>query len=486
MKARISTLIVVSLLLALLLASCAKPEEPTATPAAEPTTALAEEEPAPTPVPEAVTLTFVGWGGPDEQEVFQQLVDTFNENNPDVVIEYNPIPDDYVTKLKTMVAGGTPPDIAYVPDGDFSAFVTKGQLVNIQSFVEASAMIDPDNIWPTALGRYRYAAATKSFGSGDIYALPKDIGPTLLFINKDLFKEAGVPLPDPQKPLTWDEVVEIGQQITVDANGKHPGEEGFDISTAEVFGVGDMGFENVVYGNGGQITSDDGRAFMADMPETVAAVQFLADLTHKYQVHPTSQQTASQSMGQMFETGKVAMTMAGRWSTTYFRDVLPFDWDVIPNPVGPSGKIYAADENCSFSGWSGSVGVAIMAGSNGEKYAEQAYRFVEFIAGPEGQVEQSALGFQIPNQIDVANSDVFLQPGQKPEHAEVFIEAARCERAGPWTYTPLYGQWFNDEWWQGVWPDAVVDATKTAEEAIKGRKDTFQSNLDEAWASLEE
>src|SRR5258707_14612777 len=80
-----------------------------------------------------IEFQFVGWGGPEEHDVFQHLVDTFNTDNPDIVIHYQQIPNDYVTALKTMVAGGTAPDIAYIPDGDFSAFVTKGQLVDIQS-----------------------------------------------------------------------------------------------------------------------------------------------------------------------------------------------------------------------------------------------------------------------------------------------------------------------------------------------------------------
>lgn len=433
-----------------------------------------------------VTLTFVGWGGPEEQEVFRQLVATFNQNNPDIVIEYSPIPDDYVTKLNTMIAGGTPPDIAYIPDGNFSAFAPRGALVNLQPLLDASTTIDPANIWPTALVRYQYDTDSKTFGTGPIYALPKDIGPTVLYINKDLFAAANVPLPDPTVPLTWDEIVEIGRQITVDANGRHPGDEGFDINTVEVFGVGDLWFENTVYGNGGQIVSDDGRTFAADMPETVEAVQWLADLTHKHQVHPTSQQTASQSIGQMFEAGKVAINSNGRWATTAYRNTLSFDWDVIPNPVGPSGKVYALAEDCTFSGWSGSVGIGIIAGSNGERNAAQAFRFIEFIAGAEGQTEQAALGFQIPNQIDLANSEVFLQPEQKPDNAEIFIEAARCERPGPWTRTPLYGQWFDDNWWQGIWPEVVVDGTKTAADAINERKATFQAGLDEAWSTIEQ
>jgi multiple sugar transport system substrate-binding protein len=460
--------------------------QPPAATEAPATGAPATEAPA-TQAPsnaEAVKLTFVGWGGPEEQDVFKKLVETFNANNPDVVIEYTPMPDDYVTKLKTMIAGGTPPDIAYIPDGDFSAFAPKGTLVSIQKYVDASKVIDPNNIWESALNRYRYDAATHSIGTGDLYALPKDIGPTVLFINKDIFKAANVPLPDPNTPLTWDQVVDIGQKLTVDANGKHPNEAGFDENNVVTWGIGDLWYEDIVYGNGGQVVSDDGKTFVADMPETVNAVQWIADLTHKYHVHPGTQQTASQSIGQMFEAGKVAITTNGRWATTGYRNTLSFDWDVVPNIVGPSGKLYAAAPDCTFGGWSGSVGVAIIAGSNGEKHPEQAFRFIEFIAGPEGQTEQSALGFQIPNQKDLANSDVFLQPDQKPENSKVFIEAARCEYPGPWTRTPLFGQWFDDNWWQGVWPEVVNDGTKTAEEAIKERKDTFQSGLDEAWASL--
>lgn len=439
---------------------------------------------------EPVTLTFVGWGGPEEGAVFQQLVDTFNANNDDVQIDYTQIPSDYVTALNTMIAGGTPPDIAYVPDGTpFTSLVTKGQLVNIQQFVDASENFDPAAVWPSALGRYMYDAETRSFWTGDLYALPKDIGPTVLYINVDLFEEAGVPLPDPEVPMTWDQLIEIGTALTVDANGLHPGEEGFDQNNIVQWGIGDLWFENIVYGNGGRIVSEDGRTFVAaDDPNTIEAIQFLSDITHVYQIHPTAQQTSSMSFGQMFETGRLAMTTNGRWAVTGYRASLPFEWDVRPNPVGPSGQItsYGNQEDCTFGGWSGSVGLSIIAGSQGEVHADLAYRFIEYLAGPEGQIEQAALGFQIPNQVEIAMTDVFLQPDLPPANAEVFLEAARCESPGPWTQTPLYGQWFDDNWWNGVWPEVVVDGAMLAEDSLANRRDAFQQRLDEAWASLDE
>lgn len=437
---------------------------------------------------DTVTLRFVGWGGPEEGAVFQALVDEFNANNPDVVIEYEQIPTDYVTALTTMVAGGTPPDIAYIPDGDFSAFVSRGQLVNLQEMVDASENIDPDDIWPSALGRYRWDEETRSLGTGDLYALPKDIGPTVLYINEDIFEAAGVPLPDPSVPMTWDELVEVGRQLTVDANGLHPGEEGFDRETVEVFGLGEIWFENAVYNNGGRLVSEDGRTFVAaDDPNTIEAVQFLSDINHVYEITPTQQQLASMGVGQMFEAGRVAITTNGRWGVTGYRNVLDFNWSVRPNAVGPSGEIttYGNQEDCSFSGWSGSVGIAVMAGTAGEENLEQAYRFVEFIAGPQGQIEQAALGFQIPNQRSVAETEAFLQTDQEPDNAEVYLEAARCELPGPWTRTPLYGQWFDDNFWRGVWIDVVIENTMLAEDAFADRADAFQEGLDEAWESIQ-
>ncbi len=80
---------------------------------------------------------------------------------------------------------------------------------------------------------------------------------------------------------------------------------------------------------------------------------------------------------------------------------------------------------------------------------------------------------------------MFLQPEQYPAHAEVFIEAARCQHPGPWTRTPNYGEWFNDSFWGGVWPSVVVDANELAEDALYDAAETFQEDLDAAWASIE-
>jgi ABC-type sugar transport system, periplasmic component len=119
----------------------------------------------------------------------------------------------------------------------------------------------------------------------------------------------------------------------------------------------------------------------------------------------------------------------GRWMVPTYRK-LSFDWDVAPMPSGSLGTGYS---------WSGSVGYSIYKKS---KHPDEAFTLVKFLAGEEGQKLGTELGFQIPTFKSMSNTDVFLQKGQKPEHAEVFIKAAQDEKPGTWTLTPN-GKWLD-------------------------------------------
>src|SRR5207244_452191 len=132
----------------------------------------------------AARIVFAGWGDIVERGVFSRLVAEFQRRNPDIEVDYRPIPRDYVIKLKTMVAGGTPPDVFYLPDGEFPGFAVAGRLLDLQPYIERSRTIRTAEIWEAALRRYRFDG--RVFGQGPPYALPKDIGPTAMFVNLDL------------------------------------------------------------------------------------------------------------------------------------------------------------------------------------------------------------------------------------------------------------------------------------------------------------
>jgi multiple sugar transport system substrate-binding protein len=401
-------------------------------------------------------IIFAGWGGPEEKDVFTRLVAEFEREHPDIKVRYIQVPQNYMQKLQIMMAGGTPPDVFYIPDGDFPAFVVKNTMVSLTPYIAKSKVIKPKEFWPTALTRYKFDGAR--LGQGDIYALPKDIGPWAMYYNKDLFRKAGIPFPSATKPMTWNEAVAMWQKLTI----PDPKVKGL----INQFGVASFPPEAAVWSNGGEYLSKDGRTFvLPDDPLGIEGIQWVADLALKYHCAPSPRQSASFDPGPMFDTGKLACIFTGRWGVPHYRS-LSFDWDVAPIPVSPRTH--------KLSGWSGSVGLA-MARDCPNK--EAAWKFIEFIAGPRGQSVQSLQGFQIPNQRYLAHTNVFLQPDQRPAHAEVFIPAALAQRPGIATLAP------NNEWVQEYLQRAsyIWKGDVTAEQGLKRMQPFVQKALTQAW-----
>jgi len=68
-----------------------------------------------------VELVFTYWGSPFERKAVEKVVQQFNQQHANIRVRAQHIPNsNYTTKLVTMVAAGTAPDIAYIPDAMIS------------------------------------------------------------------------------------------------------------------------------------------------------------------------------------------------------------------------------------------------------------------------------------------------------------------------------------------------------------------------------
>jgi multiple sugar transport system substrate-binding protein len=406
----------------------------------------------------SATIVFTGWGGIEERAIFGSLVARFRARHPEIAVDYRPVPRSYVEKLKTMMAGGVPPDVFYVPDGDFPGLVARGQLLSLETYVARSPIIRAAEFWESALRRYRFDG--RRYGAGPLYALPKDIGPYAMYFNRELFARRGE-APPPDRPWTWTEAVAVWRRLTRDEN--HDGRP-------EQWGTFGFPIEAAVWSHGGEFLSDDARQFtMPADARAVAALRWLAGLQLQARVAPRERQRVSMPVDVMFLTGRLATYFGGRWMVPQFRKA-SFDWDVAPIPVSPATRRQA--------GWSGSVGLAI---SPRCRHKEAAWKLIEFLAGPEGQAAQSRSGFQIPNQRSLARTEVFLQPTQRPAHAEVFIEAARVQRPGPFTQAP------DSKWWTLLHQQLprVWRGEEDPGPLLRRIRPQIQAALDEAWRGIE-
>ncbi len=65
------------------------------------------------------------------------------------------------------------------------------------------------------------------------------------------------------------------------------------------------------------------------------------------------------------------------------------------------------------------------------KQKDAAWRFVEYALGPDGAPVIAKTGRTVPSLRSVAESEVFLDPTQKPRHAKVFLDAIATLRSVP-------------------------------------------------------
>ncbi|WP_235850428.1 ABC transporter substrate-binding protein [Niallia circulans] len=401
-------------------------------------------------------ITFMFRGGPDEKTAYTAAIKKFEDSHEGVKVKIiNTDADQYATKLSAAVSGGNVPDVFYLDSGSIANYVDNGIIKDITEEVE-NADFDLDSIWKFGVDIYRYDGKTP--GKGALYGLPKDIGPFALGYNKDMFEEGGIPLPDKDKAYTWEEFLKISQELTKDTNGDGEVDQwasGFNATWT---------LQSFAYSNGASFLNDAGDTVTVDTPEFASSLQFLADLTNKYNTTPNASQAETLDTYQRWMNGELAFFPVGPWDmSTYAK--LDFEYDLMPWPSGTTGKSVA---------YVGSLGLVV---SETTKYPDLATELAIYLSADEN-AQQTLLDakVQIPNLIDMAEewaSDTETVPNNKKE----FLDIVRDYGVPYPTFATYNSQWL-DEFWSNITP--VMQGKQTAADFVKEIQPKMQKLLDEA------
>ncbi|WP_400246820.1 sugar ABC transporter substrate-binding protein [Niallia sp. JL1B1071] len=401
-------------------------------------------------------ITFMFRGGPDEKTAYTEAIKKFEESHEGVSVKIiNTDADQYATKLSAAVSGGNVPDVFYLDSGSIANYVDNGIIADITDEIEA-ANFDLNSVWKFGVDIYRYDGETP--GKGALYGLPKDVGPFALGYNKDMFKEAGIPLPDKDKAYTWEEFLEISQQLTKDTNGDGEVDQwasGFNATWT---------LQSFAYSNGASFLNDTGEKITVDTPEFADSLQLLADLTNKYHTTPNSSQAETLDTYQRWMNGELAFFPVGPWDmSTYAK--LDFEYDLMPWPSGTTGESVA---------YTGSLGLVV---SESTKNPDLATELAIYLCADE-EAQQTLLDaqVQIPNLIDMAEewaSDTESVPSNKQE----FLDIVQDYGVPYPTFATYNSQWL-DEFWANITP--VMQGKQTAKEFLAEIQPKMQKLLDEA------
>src|SRR5258706_571127 len=108
--------------------------------------------------------------------------------------------------LAACAPAATPTPTAVPP------YLARKMLQDLTPYFQASAILHPDDLAPA--NDYYKAADPLHIGSGKIYGMAKDWSPDFtLFAYKKSFADKNISLPDANKPLTYQQVYDLGKQL---------------------------------------------------------------------------------------------------------------------------------------------------------------------------------------------------------------------------------------------------------------------------------
>lgn len=349
-----------------------------------------------------VELTMMMWGDPAELTVWRQIVADFEAANPGIRVNVEVSDwDSYWTKLKTMLAGGTPPDVFAIDAPLYPDYQSRGVLLNLQPYIDAEPQV-LEGLYPVTLEAYRTPEG--------YFGLPRDFQTIVVFYNKDMFDAAGIPYP--QQGWTYDDLREIAKRLTKDTNGDGVIDQyGFyaDLWDMELI------WSEAIWAYGGDILSADGSHTLINSPEARQAWKLFYDMIFVDHSWPDTT-TAAEYGGDPFLAGAAAMTTIGHWVVPGYAEA-GFRWDVAPMPRGPAGQATSVN----------SAGFVI---AKATKHPDEAWKFLKFVLSPDGQKRLAELGFACPVLRSVAESPAFLDQAVKINH-RVFLDSLQFARMKP-------------------------------------------------------
>lgn len=395
------------------------------------------------------------WGSAQEVSVLKSLLQEFEASHPQVSVDLLHIPDNYYQKLHLLVASDLTPDVIFTNSISFPIYASQGVFMDLRPLLTQQATtsdLAERQFYPAALQSFTW---TDARGHTTLGALPRDISDVAIFYNRDLFKQANLPEPSPH--WTWEQFLDTAKKLTVDTNNDgDPDQFGFSFySKPPLFWL------PFVWSAGGELFSPDLRRMTLDRPAAVQGVQFYANLRNRWHVAPKKVESGGVTMSQLFLQQKIAMMINGRWSVPVLREQAKFHWDVAPMPIGPSGKSRVGID---------ASGYAISAKT---LHPQAAKELVCFLLSRKAIEAVTASGLIVPARQDVAESDLYLAPGQIPAHGRVFLDAIAD---GVPTHTPPRWNELSEE--LGLALEPVWDGQQDAASAVKVVKPKLQHLLE--------
>jgi multiple sugar transport system substrate-binding protein len=322
-------------------------------------------------------LRVSSWGGAGDDSEFwritREVYDEFERQNPDIELQLEMIPgsQEYAQKLLLSFVARSEPDVIALDASSSAAFVNSGVLLDLAPLASSDSEIDLVEFFPNVVDIARRG--------DEVFAVPLDFTPVVMYCNMRLFDEAGVPYPEPG--WTWDDFLDKAQKLT-------KGDQyGFKFTNWM------PGWVLWIWNGGSEVLNAEGDKASGtfNSSQNQETIQFLADLIEVHKAAPSLSQSAALGVDP-FVDGLAAMEISGHWAMIGYSQSKAFTTDdilVVPMPTRdgsePTTVMYEK-------------GLAI--GKN-SKHKDEAWRFIKYMSSAEVQRKIQSTGLAVSARKDV-------------------------------------------------------------------------------------
>lgn len=152
---------------------------------------------------EKVEIRFTWWGDTSRNEVYNEIVDRFEEEHPNITVkrEFGGW-DEYWDKLATQIAGGNAPDVVSMHQFYVSDYARRNALYNLNQLVDSQRI---------NLSDFPESAVDSGKVDGNIFMVAQGLTMPGYAFNTAVFDELGIDYPE--FDWTWEDMAEKAAEL---------------------------------------------------------------------------------------------------------------------------------------------------------------------------------------------------------------------------------------------------------------------------------
>nr|WP_055502432.1 sugar ABC transporter substrate-binding protein [Nonomuraea pusilla] len=341
-----------------------------------------------------VTVRWSTWGSAEDMKLYEAFTEDFQKRHPGIRLKLESVAkyEDYHPKLLTQLTGKTAPDVFFVGDDNIGKFVQAGVLTPLNDKLAGpDSKSRPEDFFDGV-----YGGARKD---GQIYGVPNDTNPEVLWFDKQALKDAGV-TEDPaalNAAGKWTMATYLDMNAKLKAAGK----------AGSIFWNWYGSTYSMINGFGGK-TWDGGKFVATTDPKSLEALRTLAKGYQDKTFLSADLLPDSNGPSTQFLKHKAGFYAGGRWVIDSLRKGGELDnYDIVPFPSQTGQPM------------PGAVAASYLAINKETKLPKEAFTFLTEFVSKEGQLLRLKDGGAVPS---IKGAEQVVLADGYPAHAQTFLD----------------------------------------------------------------